>query len=223
VIRVGDEGNLGVGMTRLLEQAIESVAGPRGERLHRDPPALAGDGDGAVAALLADIGDGELGHLGGAQPVEEEEADEQLVPGPGVLRRLEEKRCLLAADSALRRGADRRPLDPEGGDLADGAGVDGFEVEALDRGQPTAGGPGLDALALEGEHPELDRGAVDLEEPHLPLLAPLAEGHHVAAVLGGGGGPVVEQEPAEDAELLRGPGGRGRQGGELEDLGDRLG
>ena len=77
-------------------------------------------------------------------------------------------------------------------------------------------------LRLHREHPELDRGAIDLEEFRLLLLAPPGEGENVAAVLGGGGGPVVEQEPAEDAELRRRLGVGGRRGGPLLDLGDGI-
>ena len=185
-----------------LEEPVEGVAGVGRDRLHRRDIALAVDGNRAVATFAADVADAEPGRLGGAQPVEEEEADQRLVAGPGILSGFKEEGRILAGKPGLGGLADPGSLHAQGGHPFDGAGVDRLEVVALDRGEPAAQRARPHPLRLQAVHPDFHGRPVGVEEADAPdPPAPPGEAEDIPRVLGRGGRPVMEEEPAEELHL----------------------
>jgi hypothetical protein len=203
----------------------------RGEGDGDDLASLAGDDQGAVAALGAHVLDVRAGRLGDPQPVQGQQRDQGVLAGRAEAGSDEKRAELVAVQGGgVRLVVQPGPPDVGRRRVAEQLLLHRVPVEARDGGQPAGdGGPGAaEGFQLAGEC--LNVGAAGGEQGQAPGAAPAGELAQVQGVGLAGQAAVAGQEPGEGEPLglcergLDGSdcGGRGRGHGGTSETAETL-
>ena len=129
------------------------------------PPNLAGDGQGPVAALQAQVLDVSAGGRRDPQPVQREEGDQRMLAPRAEPRGHQQGSHLVAVQgSGMRLVIEPRTADMSGRGMVQEFFFDGVLVEPGDGAQPAGNGSASAASGLQVPGKAFDVGAADGEQ-----------------------------------------------------------
>jgi len=216
-VGVAEEGTF----VSFADSEVDGAGGAGRERDGDHLAALAGDHQGAVAALEPEVLDVGAGRLGHPQPVEGEQGDQRVLACRAEPGGDQERAELVAVQGGgVRLIVQPRPADVRGGRVVEELFLHGVLVEPGDGAQPPGDGGAGPAVGFQLAGVGLDVGAVDGEQGQGAGAAPAGElaqveGLGVAGQATVAGQAAGEREPLGIGEhrLDRDQSSRGNSGG----------